>query len=94
VVGWEWHQQQQRALTPPDWVSRRLRAINEFYATEDSELAADFLQRYNVKYIVVGQLERATYSAMGIAKFAQWNGTLWQEVYRDQDTQIYEVQIP
>lgn len=94
VVGWEWHQQQQRALTPPDRVSRRLQAINQFYATEDSELAADFLQRYNVKYVVVGQLERASYPAMGIAKFSQWNGTLWQEVYRDQDTQIYEVQKP
>jgi len=94
VVGWEWHQQQQRALTPPDWVSSRLRLINEFYTTTDPELAADFLRKYNVQYIVVGQLERISYSAAGLDKFETLNGELWQEVYRQHDTVLYEVINP
>jgi uncharacterized membrane protein len=49
------------------------------------------LDRYAVRYIVVGQLEQAYYEAAGLAKFEQWNGDLWKEVYRDMDTAIYEV---
>jgi YYY domain-containing protein len=94
VVGWEWHQQQQRALTPPDWVSRRLWAINEFYTTESVEVAEKFLAQYNVRYIVLGQLEKATYPGPGLEKFDAQRGLLWQEVYRDQETILYEVTAP
>jgi uncharacterized membrane protein len=33
VVGWEWHQQQQRALLPGDWVSNRITRSNILPAT-------------------------------------------------------------
>jgi uncharacterized membrane protein len=91
VVGWEWHQQQQRALTPPDWVSRRLREIDEFYLTSDAGLAQQFLQKYDVRYIVLGQVERATYPTPGLDKFDSLDGRAWKAVYRDRDTVIYEV---
>ena len=94
VVGWEWHQQQQRALTPPDWVSTRLREINAFYESTSTELAANFLQKYNVEYVVVGQLERITYAGPGLDKFDTLNGELWQEIYRQQDTVLYKVTKP
>jgi len=44
-----------------------------------------------VKYIVLGQLERLTYPGPGLDKFAAFNGVLWNEVYRDGDTILYEV---
>ncbi len=91
VVGWEWHQQQQRALTPGSWVSERIAEIDNFYGTVDVQAALDFLKRYGVKYIIVGQLERNIYPALGLEKFEAQNGILWQEVYRDGDTVIYEV---
>ena len=91
VVGWEWHQQQQRAINPGDWVSRRLREINEFYQTSDLELAGAFLQRYDVRYIIVGQLEQVTYPGEGLNKFPAQQGRLWQAVYQDAQTTIYEV---
>lgn len=91
VVGWEWHQQQQRAVTPGAWVSERLTEVNEFYSTTDLGMVRSFLERYDVRYIVVGQLEQATYSGPGIEKFAAANGALWNEVYRDGETVIYEV---
>ena len=62
VVGWEWHQQQQRALNPPEWVTRRVTEIDQFYLGTDGGVASDFLNRYNVKYIIVGQLEQADLS--------------------------------
>ncbi len=91
VVGWEWHQQQQRALNPPEWVTKRITDIDQFYTTVDTAYTKEFLNLYQVKYIVVGQLEQVTYPGPGLDKFPAFNGNLWREVYRDGDTVIYEV---
>jgi YYY domain-containing protein len=102
VVGWNWHQRQQRAMMS-DQVYNRVNEINAFYATTDPAAAKAFLQKYNVRYIVVGQLERAEYvpgapngivradAPSGLTKFDTYNGMLWKEVYRDGQTVIYEV---
>lgn len=90
VVGWNWHQRQQRVFTST-WVEMRVAEVNSFYASMDPEYANEILAKYDVRYIVVGQLERAAYPPEGIAKFEQFNGTYWQEVYRDGNTTIYEV---
>jgi YYY domain-containing protein len=91
VVGWNWHQRQQRAITPSEWVTDRVDKIREFYTTDDQELTQKFLQRYDVRYIVLGQLERANYPGIGLEKFGQWDGELWKMVYQDGQTEIYEV---
>jgi uncharacterized membrane protein len=91
VVGWEWHQQQQRALNPPVWVTNRIFDVNNFYTTLDTDTAKQFLNLYQVKYIIVGQLEQVTYAGAGLDKFPSLNGILWNEVYRDENTVIYEV---
>jgi YYY domain-containing protein len=93
VLGWEWHQQQQRAVNPASWVNSRLQEINQFYLTEDIHAALDFLRKYEVRYIVLGQLERITYAGPGIEKFPAFNGNYWREVYREGDTVIYEVTL-
>jgi YYY domain-containing protein len=93
VLGWEWHQQQQRAVNPPDWVNSRLQEINQFYLTEDIHAALDFLGKYDVSYIILGQLERLTYASPGLEKFPAFNGNYWREVYREGDTVIYEVTL-
>ena len=90
VVGWNWHQRQQRTLTP-QLVEDRIAEITSFYSSTDPQAAVSFLKKYNVKYIVVGQLERAEYPAAGISKFDQYNGQLWDSVYRQGDTVIYKV---
>ena len=102
VVGWEWHEMQQRVLGSAD-VMARGKEVDAFYATTDLAAARDFLRKYNVRYIIVGQLERAKYAPDapngpvhvgdpdGLLKFDQQNGTLWNEVYRDGQTVIYEV---
>ncbi len=94
VVGWEWHQQQQRALTPGSWVSERIAEVQEFYTTTDLQQALSFLQKYNVRYIIIGQQERGKYPGPGLDKFKNADGALWQEVYRDGDNAIYEVLEP
>ncbi len=94
VVGWEWHQQQQRTLFPAAWVSQRIEEIEDFYRTLDLQAAMNFLQKYKVRYIIVGQQERGKYGGAGLEKFEAANGLLWREVYREQETVIYEVNQP
>jgi YYY domain-containing protein len=91
VVGWEWHQQQQRAVVPGDWISSRIDEIADFYQTTDWKAAEAFLQKYDVKYIVLGQQERGKYPGEGLDKFLQAEGILWQEVYHQGDTIIFQV---
>jgi len=91
VLGWDYHQTQQRSVVTSDWVTSRVGEIKDFYSTTDLTAASSFLAKYKVKYIILGQLEQAYYPGPGLAKFAQQNGKLWKEVYRDLDTVIYEV---
>jgi uncharacterized membrane protein len=90
-VGWNWHQRQQRGVVSPTWVTDRVEQIAEFYETVDADTTTQFLQRYTVEYVVVGQYERAMYSPLGLIKFEEWNGILWDEVYRYGSTVIYRV---
>jgi uncharacterized membrane protein len=92
VVGWEWHQMQQRLMFS-ETVKARGVEEDAFYATTDPNMARDFLHKYNVRYIIVGQLERAKYTGGGLDKFTEYNGTFWNEVYRDGQTAIYEVPV-
>jgi len=97
VVGWEWHQQQQRASLPGNWVSDRIAEIEAFYTTTDMQVVQNFLRKYDVRYIILGQQERGLYSGengeqlQGLAKFPAADGVLWHSVYQDRDTIIYEV---
>ncbi len=75
VVGWNWHQRQQRGLMST-WVEDRVAEVGNFYNSVDVEYARDFLNKYGVSYIIVGPMERAAYTPEGIAKFRQFAGTI------------------
>jgi uncharacterized membrane protein len=90
VVGWNWHQRQQRVFTSTS-VEARVADVGNFYNAADDASTNTFLEKYDVRYIVVGQLERAAYTPEGIAKFERLNDRYWHEVYRDGNTAIYEV---
>jgi YYY domain-containing protein len=91
VIGWNWHQRQQRATAPEDLIEGRISEVNEFYLTTDPARAKQILDTYDVQYIVVGQLEQALYPGQGLNKFSSHEGVLWQEVFRVDDTVIYHV---
>ena len=90
VVGWNWHQRQQRGFMSTR-VEDRVAEIGNFYNSVDLEYSRQFLDKYDVSYIIVGPVERAAYTPEGIAKFNDFEGIYWDEVYRDGDTAIYEV---
>ena len=69
VQGWNWHQRQQRSVVPSIDVERRVNHVQEIYNTPDPLRAHSLIDLYDVRYIIVGGLERAYYAPEGLAKF-------------------------
>ena len=89
VVGWRWHQQQQR-WGYRDQVDWRIRDVDRIYSTADASEAVDLLTRYGVKYVYVGQVERLYYPDQGIAKFEGALRPHLTPVFHTDDVTIYE----
>ncbi len=90
VIGWDWHQKQQRWGFQPS-VDARRRDVSQFYNTASVPDAEAFLEKYGVKYVYVGQLEEAFYAPQGIAKFEQMNGSRLALRYQNVGVKVYEV---
>lgn len=91
VLGWPWHQIQQRG-EHSRVVYDRQAEVQEVYNTTDAARAETLLSKYDVRYVVVGELERIVYTAQGLAKFEGMaaRGVL-REIYRNEGTTIYEI---
>ena len=92
VLGWNWHQRQQRAAAGDEEVWDRATDIAYIYNETIPALIEPMLDKYNVRYIIVGPLERAYYLSMGLDKFEQMagDGSL-QVVFRNEGVTIYRV---
>ena len=91
VVGWNWHERQQRTITPDTWVYERIDEVNSFYQTEptwQSRRIPQTLQRA----VHHRRPDGARWYGRGrLAKFEQQNGKLWDKVYHEGETVIYKV---
>jgi YYY domain-containing protein len=92
VVGWRWHQTQQRAGVGGDMVAWRRDDVSTCYQTTDVAEAQEILERYDVRYVYAGAYERAYYGSAGLDKFDRMaeDGVL-RVVYQDHGVTIYEV---
>ncbi len=88
VIGWDWHQTQQR-MDYGELIQRRRFETEQFYKNPDGAFAAQYLRKYNVRYVVVGSEERFHGTEAGLAKFARMPEL--REVFRSGDDRIYEV---
>ncbi len=91
VLGWDWHEKQQRAVLPGELVDRRASDVRSIYDSTDPAVAFALLRRYGVQYIYVGPLERAYYSPAGLAKFERSAGTYWDLAYENPEVRIYRL---
>ncbi|MFN2138377.1 MAG: DUF2298 domain-containing protein [Candidatus Promineifilaceae bacterium] len=93
IVGWDWHQRQQRAVLPGDLVGRRIADVQTLFSTSDPEVALEIIEQYDVQYVYVGPLEQAYYPPEGLAKFDQMvqDGQL-AIVYQSPAVTIYRVE--
>ena len=88
VIGWDWHQTQQRFDYSWDIVTRK-NDVKDFYATSDQSDAVDFLEKYGVRYVYVGKLERDIYWDNGIAKFDEMESLGLVKVFSQGTVSIY-----
>lgn len=90
VIGWDWHQVQQRGELA-FLVEQRKTDVDTFYRTTSVTEAQAFLQKYGVRYVILGQVERLYYPGPGLSKFENGlNGRLTQ-VFANSELRIFEV---
>jgi YYY domain-containing protein len=92
IIGWSWHQRQQRSAMPGQWIDQRLWDVQQLYSDASPEAAMEIIRRYNVRYIYVGEVERIYYSESGLAKFERMRvDGLLELAYRNEQVNIYLV---
>ena len=94
VIGWPWHQTQQR-FGYRQQIHERAARVRLIYESTDAGIALDLLQHYDVSYVVVGELERLNYDANGLEKFERMaeSGRL-VKVYENESTAIFRTEFP
>ncbi|MDA1278804.1 MAG: DUF2298 domain-containing protein [Chloroflexi bacterium] len=85
VIGWDWHQRQQR-VGYSTTVSARRTEIDRFFHTLLPASAIEVLDKYNVKYVYVGEMERAKYPEAALAKFDRMASDGLVQVYPEAGT--------
>jgi len=95
VVGWSWHVRQHNSLLDGAVVDKRIDEVNNFYNTSDAQTAKQFLNKYQVQYVIVGGLERAYYAPERMGKFTDMvNQGILKIAFGDNTpntTTVYEV---
>ena len=92
IIGWYWHQRQQRTVMPGMVMDLRIRDAADLFGDMSLVTTQKIIERYNVKYIYVGELEKAYYPAEALAKFDQMvtDGDL-RVAHQNPGVTIYEV---
>ena len=94
ILGWPWHQVQQR-FAYRGQVDVRADHLRLAYETTDVDTAVAVMRRYGVSYVVVGELERLNYGPAGLAKFERMAETgLLSKVYNNEKTAIFRAEFP
>jgi len=90
IIGWDWHQKQQRSVIPGQVIDRRIEDVRRIYTSTDLDETMQLLNQYGVRYIYVGPLEQLYYGGDGLNKFGQPN-IWWSLVYQNEQVKIYQV---
>ncbi len=101
VLGWDRHERQQRY---PEGIGQRMRDVRQLYDSPDPATKLEVLRRYDVAYVVVGDVERESRgrwngdnavrryaSPVGIAAFDGMVGSSLEVAFSADGTTIYRV---
>lgn len=92
IIGWDWHQTQQRAALPDNQVHRRMNDVARLYNTTELQEAMEIIRDYDVSYVYVGTQEALYYEPAGLEKFETMTAEgLLRQVFQNADVTIYEV---
>jgi uncharacterized membrane protein len=98
ILGWDRHERQQRYQTE---INTRWAEVIKLYDTYSPEIKMQILRKYNVEYVIVGDVERYSYlggepwaSSQGIDTFATMVGTDLEIAFQSGNTIVYRVLDP
>ena len=80
VIGWDWHQRQQRVGYASTVSSRRIE-VDRFFDTPLRGTAISLLDKYDIRYVYIGEMERAKYAEAGLEKFKKLDINGLDQVY-------------
>ena len=94
ILGWPWHQIQQRHAYR-DQIGDRADDVRLAYETTDVGTVTQVMRRYGVAYVVVGELERLNYPERGLAKFEDMaESGLLSKVFENEGTTLFFREFP
>ncbi|CAN5577501.1 hypothetical protein BH23CHL2_BH23CHL2_18290 [soil metagenome] len=97
VIGWDRHQHQQRY---PEGIVQRMADVRAIYNSTDAAVKIELLRRYNVRYVIVGDVERLWNtpddpepyaSEAGLMAFESMIGSSLRLAFVSGSTRVYEV---
>ncbi len=88
VLGWDWHQKQQRWTFQP-MIDSRLADVEALYTSGDEARITSFLRGYGVAYVIVGTQEHRFGTPEGLQALAEQPALV--PVFRSGSNVIYEV---
>ncbi len=91
VVGWDWHQRQQRAVLRNDTVRHRVDDVQQAYTEMDLENTLELLRRYSVSYVYLGGVENLYYPGPGLEKFEKDPLGRFELVFENPGVKIFKV---
>ena len=90
IVGWEWHQEQQR-WNYRETVDQRIREVARIYNALSNQEALEIMRKYDVEYVYLGKVEHLYYDPLGLAKFDNGLDGALEQVYENRDVRIFRV---
>lgn len=92
IIGWDWHQTQQRAALANNQIRQRMNDVARLYNTTNPDEAMAILHDYDVSYVYVGTQEALYYLPEGLDKFEDMVAAgLLRQVFSNEDVAIYQV---
>ncbi len=93
VVGWQWHQIQQRGIggAEPQAVQARIADARRMYETESPALFLDLARKYRVEYVYLGPTERVYFPGPGLDKFDAMTGSSLEVFFTNAEVTVYRV---
>ncbi len=77
VMGWPVHEWLWRGS--PDEGTKRSEDVKTIYETGDIEQTKELLKKYNISYVIIGDLEKQKYPNININKFYQLGNTVFNQ---------------
>jgi uncharacterized membrane protein len=85
LIQWPGHQLQWRGTSAPQ--AGREQDLEQLYTSTDPEAVRTVIQRYNISYVFVGNIERQTYPNLSVPEMAD----LFEPAFEGGDTVVYRV---